>query len=248
MNQEQILDASEITKGVEALHPPEQNHVIEVRMFGVDYKGTISGYYDSDHIEKLAKDVLEYDGKAGSTYMTLNPVDPALLGIANNKLKEKAKTTTSDTDVTKRTLLFIDVDPVRHSGISSSDEEKKKAENVCRHILKELKARGFPNPIIADSGNGYHLLYFIDLENTPENTKLIERFLLAIDRMFSNQEVAIDTSVANPSRITKLYGTKACKGDNTKDRPHRYSKIRRVPDKRNIVPKEKLEEIAKLHR
>ena len=93
MNQEQKIQEikknkiQEIKRWVEVLHPPDQNHVVEVRMFGVEYKGTISGYYDSDHIEKLAKDVIEYDGKAESIYMTLNPVDPALLGIANNKLK-----------------------------------------------------------------------------------------------------------------------------------------------------------------
>jgi len=244
MNKEQIL--SEIKKGVEALHPPEQNHVVEVRMFGVEYKGTISGYYDSDHIDKLAKDVYQYDGKAESIYMTLNPVDPALLGRANNKLKEKAKATTSDNHIVKRTLLLIDIDPERPSGISSSDEEKKKAKVVVDKIYKDLKSKGLPKPIAADSGNGYHLLYDIDLENTPESTKLIERFLIAVDLMFSTEDVKTDLKVFNAARITKFYGTKARKGEDTKTRPHRYSKILYVPEKRNIVSKEKLEEIARL--
>ena len=244
MNQEQKMQ--EIKKNIEILHPPDQNHVVEVRMFGVEYKSTISGYYDSDHIDKLAKDVLEYDGKAESIYITLNPVDPALLGRANNKLKEKAKAATSDNHIVKRTLLLIDIDPERPSGISSSDEEKKKAKVVVDKIYKDLKSKGLPKPIAADSGNGYHLLYDIDLENTPESTKLIERVLIAVDLMFSTEDVKTDLKVFNAARITKFYGTKARKGEDTKDRPHRYSKILYVPEKRNIVSKEKLEEIARL--
>jgi len=244
MNREQKIQ--EIKKWVEVLHPPDQNHVVEVRILGVPYKSPISGYYTANNYEKLAKDVIEYDGKAESIYLTLNPVDPSLLGRANNKLKEKAKATTSDNNVIKRTLLLIDIDPDRASGISSSDEEKKKAEEIMRKIFKELKSRGLSEPIVADSGNGYHLLCDIDLENNPETTKLIERFLLGLDLMFSTEDVKSDLKVFNAARITKLYGTRACKGEDTEDRPHRYSKIIYVPEKRTIVTREQLEEIAKL--
>jgi len=217
MKKEQKIQ--EIKKNIETLHPPDQNHVVEVRILGVAYKGTISGYYDAKNYEQLAKDVLQYVGKAESIYVTLNPVDPSLLGRADNKLKEKAKATTSDSDIVKRTLLLIDIDPERRSGISSSDEEKKKAKDVTEKIYKELKSRGFPEPIVADSGNGSHLLYFIDLKNNDETTKLIERFLIAVDLKFSTEEVKIDLKVFNAARITKLYGTKACKGDDADDRP-----------------------------
>jgi len=233
----------EITKTLTTLHPMG---VIEARIFGVEYKGVISGYYDSEHHGKLATDVLGYDGKAEGVYLTLNPVDPSLLGRGENTLIEKAKNATTDSYVVKRTLLLIDLDPVRASGISSSDEEKKIAKVVIEGIYKKLKSRGFPEPIVADSGNGFHLLYDIALENNPEITKLIERFLITIDLMFSTKEVKIDLKVFNPARITKLYGTKACKGEDIKDRPHRYSKILYVPEKRTILTRDKLEEIAKL--
>ncbi|MCH8014557.1 MAG: hypothetical protein IH823_07255, partial [Candidatus Dadabacteria bacterium] len=61
-------------------------------------------------------DVLKYDGKAESIYITVNPADPSLLSRVHNKLKEYAKVTTSDKDIIKRNLLLIDVDPVRPSG------------------------------------------------------------------------------------------------------------------------------------
>jgi len=206
----------EIKNTLEILHPPEQNHVIEIRILGVPYKSPISGYYDANNYEKLAKDVLEYDGKAESIYATLNPVDPALLGRADNKLVEKAKVTTSDNNVIKRTLLLIDIDPERPSGISSSDEEKKKAKAVAEKVINTLSSKGYSRPIVCDSSNGYHLIYDIALENNPEITKLIERFLIAIDLMFSTQEVKIDLKVFNPARITKLYGSKSRKGEESR--------------------------------
>jgi len=236
----------EIKRTLQILHPYLQDHVVEVRILGVPYKGIISGYYDTNSTEKLAVDVLKYDGKAESIYITLNPADPSLLGRVHNKLKENAKATTSDNDILKRNLLLIDVDVVKPSGISSSNEEKIKAFELSRQINKELISRGFPEPIGADSGNGIHLLYDIDLKNSSENTKLIEQFLLALDLKFSTEDVKIDTTVSNAGRITKLYGTKVCKGEDTDDRPRRYSKILAVPEYRTIVPKEKIEEIAKL--
>lgn len=40
---------------------------------------------------------------------------------------------------------------------------------------------------------------------------------------FSDDELKIDTTNFNPSRICKLYGTMARKGSNTEENPHRLS-------------------------
>ena len=34
-----------------------------------------------------------------------------------------------------------------------------------------------PSPIVADSGNGYHLLYSVDFANTNENRELLKKLL-----------------------------------------------------------------------
>lgn len=49
--------------------------------------------------------------------------------------------------------------------------------------------------------------------------------------MCSTESVKIDTAVFNPARITKLYGTKATKGSDTPERPHRFSGIISVPER-----------------
>jgi len=141
----------------------------------------------------------------------------------------KPKSATADADIAWRDWLLIDADPRRVSGVSSTDEEKAKALTVTRSIYKYLRNMGFPSPVVADSGNGYHLLYSVNMKNTAENTELVKRFLQAVDMMFSDDYVEIDTSVFNASRITKLYGTFTQKGSNTEERPHRQSRLLDAP-------------------
>jgi hypothetical protein len=47
-----------------------------------------------------------------------------------------------------------------------------------------LRARGWPEPILCDSGNGYHLIYAVDLPNDAEIRGLIKAFLVALAGMF----------------------------------------------------------------
>ena len=54
----------------------------------------------------------------------------------------------------------------------------------------------------------------------------------------------MDTTSGNPSRIWKLPGTIARKGDNTADRPHRLAHIIEAPDSFDVVPREKLVALA----
>jgi hypothetical protein len=54
----------------------------------------------------------------------------------------------------------------------------------------------------------------------------------------------IDEKVFNPSRISKVYGTLARKGDHTNDRPHRWARIILAPDHPQAVPVELLQAIA----
>ncbi|MFO0892408.1 MAG: hypothetical protein U0790_25115 [Isosphaeraceae bacterium] len=66
---------------------------------------------------------------------------------------------------------------------------------------------GWPEPILADSGNGWHLLYHVDL---PADDKgLVAAVLKAVSARHSTELVKVDTTVGNASRICKLYGTLA---------------------------------------
>jgi len=94
--------------------------VVELRSSGTT-KGTISGYFDD--LDALAATATELSGTVPGVYVTLNPVNATLLARAKNRVENYVKHTTSDTDILRRLWLPIDLDPVRPSGISSSEGE-----------------------------------------------------------------------------------------------------------------------------
>jgi hypothetical protein len=213
----------EILRAVQILRQPGE--VAEIRAFSA--RGSASGYFDD--YGKLAECAADLDAKGYQVYGTLNPVVPTLLARSENRLESRLKATTTDGDVMKRAWLPIDLDPVRPSGISASEPEKQAAVWRAVEIRGYLTEKGWPDPLEADSGNGAHLLYRVDIPNDQESLDLVRGVLAALDFVFSDRAVSVDTGVANAARIWKLYGTTARKGDSTEDRPHRRSRLLRVP-------------------
>lgn len=229
----------EITQAASVLLDP--GTVTEVRAFSVS--GNSSGFVDNP--EDLAEAVAELDRRGFAIYWTLNPVDPSLHARAANRIQHKFRhSSTSDNDTARRRWLLIDLDPERASGISATRREKRAAARKTWQVRRYLRRRGWPEPVVADSGNGYHLLCRVDLPNDQEAKDLIEGVLKALDFLFSDRAVGVDTGVANAARITKAYGSVARKGDNTADRPHRQSKLMVVPDERAEVSAEQLRELS----
>lgn len=231
----------EVTKTIEVLE--KANCPIEVRMLKTK-KGTVSGYYKDT--KKLIQDISRYDG-VNNIFFTLNAISEDLLARGKDRLIEYASHTTSDSEIIRREFLLIDVDPKRPAGVSSTDEELKSAEIVVSRVIKYLRSEGFPEPIIACSGNGYHALYKLDLPNNKEVTQLIKDVLYALDDKFSDDKAQVDKTTYNPARITKMYGTIACKGDSTETRPHRRSRIVQSPDKIEVVNEVLLKKVADLY-
>jgi hypothetical protein len=190
-----------------------------------EYLKTVSGYFND--IDKFAEAAAKLSGWYDGIYFTPNPVNPDLLARANNRTIEKPKNTTSDADIIRRSWILIDVDPIRPAGISSNEEEHEAALSKISEIKNFLDSQGWGEIqyIKADSGNGGHLLYATDLDNNEESKNIIEKFLKYLDFEFTDDRVSIDLKVFNAARIWKLYGTLACKGDSTEDRPHRIAHI-----------------------
>jgi hypothetical protein len=232
-------DPREIARALELLHRPDD--VFEIRA-PKTREGTISGYFNNP--AAAMKAIAGLNGSGPGVYVTLNPVQPALLARAANRLKPYATTTTGDKDISKRRLLLADCDPTRPADISSTEAELKAALDLCRTIRFELSELGFPAPIFGHSGNGGHLIWLIDLPNNAESEQLIQRVLKALAARFDDGAVHVDQAVYNASRIVKLYGTVAAKGDNIAERPHRLSHLIDVPTTLEIVPRELLAEFA----
>jgi hypothetical protein len=234
------MSSDELTRTVETLYSP--GDVVELRT--LKDGATFSGYFD-DH-QKLVKAAAKYDERGHDVYITPNRLPEEIAYRRYNRVdRMKGRdASTSDKDVERRTYLFIDADCERVSGISSTDEEKRKSREKAREIRDHLRGQGWPDPIVCDSGNGYHLLYPIDLPNDQASLELIAGVLEALDFKFSDEAVKVDTTTKNASRITKFYGTVAKKGDDLPQRPHRPSKILKVPDTGSPVSREQLQKVA----
>lgn len=229
MNNTGYFDETEVRKAIQQLKP--DGEVFEIRIPGMG----VSGYFkDADHLITAFNTV---NLREQNVYITVNRVKPELLSRSASERFKKVKETTNDGEIEYYEWLFIDLDPDRPKGISSTDEELQKSYELAKQVYQYLRNLGFEEPIKAVSGNGAHLLYSIALENNEENKTLLSECLQALDAMFSNEYVHIDIVNFNPSRICKLYGTLAQKGSNTAERPHRMSKI--IGDVREVKPTKK---------
>lgn len=233
---------------LDALLAPDQ--IVELRALRVRMNRRIipavAGFFDGEHRNEMATEAVRLSLISGGVYCTFNPLSRDILSRRANRVDVAVSgDLAGDAHVVSRRWLLVDVDPRRISGISATGAEKAKAAKRMEEICDYLTERhNWAMPVRADSGNGYHALFRIDLPTADDG--LVQRTLAALDKQFSDDAVAVDTSVYNPARIVKLYGTWSRKGDDTPDRPHRLSRILTVPDALTITSREQLLIIAGL--
>jgi len=221
-------DTAAILSALGAMFSPDD--VIELRAI---HKGgrkrTDAGYFDSAHWPALADHAAQLSNNGAAVYVTLNPVDAQLLGRYSNRIEAFATATTTDKQIIRRRWLLIDLDPVRPAQTSATDTQLEAAHVKAGAIYKHLKGIGWAEPVVAKSGNGYHLIYAIDLPNDDDATALLKGALAALADRFDDAQIKVDRSVFNAARICKLYGTVANKGDNTEAAPWRLSTLVSTP-------------------
>jgi len=204
-------------------------------------KMPFTGIFDDfSRFEKASKDFAQYR----NVYIGTNPLLPDMLAVANNRMR-RAVNRPKDSSVLELRHFLIDFDPEKPAkGMSSSDEEKNEAYRLASVVDAYLQDMWGVVPAFCDSGNGYHLIFRIDMPNEKGSVEVLKRVLASLSAEFSTEKCSIDPKTFNPSRLTKLYGTIARKGDPVEGRPHRKSEILRFPEKFEPVPAGKLLEIA----
>lgn len=217
---------------------------------GTDAVHTESCRYAADEpgLARMARDALAITPRAEAVYFTLNP------------LKPNGGHSAKDEDVWSRRWFLVDVDSRRPDADScATDAEREASKAVALAIRNHLRAEGWPDPVFADSGNGWHLLYPIDLPADDTFTKqpdgavakvdgpasvLLRRCLRALGERFDTPGAKVDRVVYNASRICRLYGTLNRKGEDTPERPHRASALLETPTPLQPVMAELLEHLA----
>jgi len=237
------ISESAVREALTALKEPGE--LFEIRILaGKNY--SMSGYFtDAETAVEAMKTTPVWKGS--QIYYTINRILPECFSREQHNCFLENVTTTNDNDISYITTLLIDADPKRRTGISSTEQEKRHARDVAQSVVTLTRSLNWPEPIQAMSGNGYHCLYELEpLPNAQENIELIKKVLQAFDQQCSTDECEIDTSVFNPARISKLYGTLAQKGCSTDERPHRMSRLINVPDARDKVTRQQLESFAQI--
>lgn len=161
-----------------------------------------------DNAESLIKSIKSCIKKKMNIYNTLNPSTlPATNAIhANSKA-------TKDADIEKIGWMPFDIDiSDKDKDYGATDEQIEHANLLTDNLIDYLNGYGFGEPIIGFSGNGYHLLYKVSLDNSPEVKKALSVIYNGLHKRFSNEHADFDRTVRNPSRILRTYGTVNQKG------------------------------------
>jgi hypothetical protein len=185
-------------------------------------------------LTRLAYSAIEMQSKHGATgcYFTVCPLklDSRIVerhGLTNTLL-EGVAWGAGNNDIACRTALLLDVDSARPSGVCSTEAEKAQARKVLDNALAYLRSKGWPEPIIVDSGNGYHAYYRI--ARLAAKMPAWEYVLGLLGALHNTPYASIDTAVANPGRIVRLPGSMNMKGEDTPDRPHRLVRVLSYPE------------------
>jgi len=191
--------------------------VHEVRMFRPT--GVAVGYFDNWDCALRAIESEPSQYKAA--YFTLNPINlPAAIPL-NLQALTPSRNAAGASDIARRTWLLVDLDPLRPAGVNSSEVEKQAAREQADAVREYLRSRNWPDPMLCDSGNGWHLLYRIDLPNSRDATEIVQSVLSRLHQLFP----MVDAGNFDAPRLCKLYGSWARKGEHSEERPWRRSAL-----------------------
>jgi hypothetical protein len=219
------LDFNQLQRAAQLLFDPNA---------GVQIQGLPSGRWrickgdDGPAILAAATELSDEKG----VYFSLNPCPPDLTKAIHAG------------DMLRRRWLLLDTDPERPEDSNSTEKEKAAAWAVTERMRAFLDEQGWPEPIVVDSGNGYHLLYRLDLPNDDAARVLLRRLIKALAARFDTKKATLDRKVHNANRISKLPGTWARKGPHSAQRPHRLCRIVTAPATPQVVTREQLQAIA----
>lgn len=222
-----MIDEKEIRKAISVLKP--NNQLFECRVI-YNNRATYSGYFKgADELLKGMEGIRDFADC--NFYITLNELNSACYGRSQRgRFEKNAKATTSDNDVIGYQWLMVDLDPRRPTGTSSDEKQIEEAKAKGNKLYAFMKNLGFEEPVMGFSGNGAHLLYAVNLNNSEGNRMLLKKSLETLNMLFADDVIDVDMKNFNPSRVCKLYGTTAQKGSNIPERPHRMSYLVRVPE------------------
>lgn len=189
---------------------------IGLRILSKDKSQKLSGLYNNQ--ESLISDIIKYSGSF-NIYNSVNPLK-FVNGLSVNSVK--AGSSFKDTDVSRITTAYIDIDAKRIANSPATQIEIEYAERVAESVSNLLTQKNISYEANF-SGNGCSILIRLPSYDCYRSEE-IGAFLEMLDSQCSTEFAKVDTSVFNSSRIMRTIGTLNMKGESTQERPHRLSK------------------------
>jgi hypothetical protein len=218
--------------GIEDAEPIELTFFCEGRIL-------VAHATDLENHVRLLREAGQRSDFNGAYQLVNGPMNPDLLArYESNRIHKAWNGRATDRDIGTLRAVFLDVDPVRPKGISSTDVQLREACDVADKVERFLsEALGGDGAIGRGcSGNGYFLLVALEPRpNDPADVARISAFLRTLNELFGTPTVKIDQAVANAARLMPAPGTWKRKGTNTPERPHRETSfccranVKRVP-------------------
>jgi hypothetical protein len=222
------------------LDPRQGEECLELQALGVGAEDGRGGRVlyaharDADETVALLQQADESAVLSQGDYAMLNPLPIAVAhrdpdrAPGNWHLAERGKSTT-DADVPAYVTALIDVDAVRPTGTSSTDEELRAAEEVTAAIYADLTVTLGRHDFLAvgRSGNGCSILLALArLPATPETQRLLGEVFRAVKALYDTDRVKIDAHLTDPKRLGPAFGTVKRKGPPGDPlRPHRRTAV-----------------------
>jgi hypothetical protein len=212
---------------------------VEVRLLG--HSAPMSAFFAD--AESAAIAVAAIDGKRNA-YVVANPIKPDLgRGTFGKFVRALTGDCVGDADIAQRVWFPIDIDAKEKGKLSATQEEIDAAAGVRDKIRQFLADSGWPDPLVAFSGNGWWLFYRVNLANDEVTKALFDTALTTLGIMFNEAGIEIDPSASTAARLVPLFGTMKMKGASTLERPHRRSEILSTGST-DLVSQKLLEDVA----
>lgn len=219
------IDETEVRRAIAVLFHPEHYHLIQ---------SLPSGRWRYTHASDIqAIGIIRDRADELGCYFSLNAIKSPLDHCLNSS------------DVSHRQWFLIDIDTNRpDTNVMATDEEREASRMVAVAVNQHLTEQGWPAAVSIDSGNGWHLLYCIDLPADKHTQAILRNCLKRLAEKFDNKAAHIDRGTHDAKRISKLPGTWVRKGVSTDDRPHRVARMLHAPEAIECVPVELLMALA----
>lgn len=218
-----------VADAVRLLVGPESLTEVRVLLQSADDRICRNQYYLGAQAEDVARDVHPLDQLSNciGIYLIPNPIDPKLID-RNTKWRKPFITkiaSSNQSHMLSRKWILVDCDSIRPGECSATEAERVAAFDLAENVIASLSVFGFGNPIKADSGNGCHLIYPVEMPPDQPTSQLIKEFLGQLTNRCKVTGAKVDPVTWDSQRMVRLYGTKSRKGESTPDRPHRLSGI-----------------------